>query len=617
MKLRVASLIALGVLGTAAGWLCWPDAAPPPSPQARVETRACRLSVGQDLQFELNAITDSAGAVKRHLELEGVLHWHVLSRRSTGWLVAAALDQVVLEQRPEMSLEAQRTAFESPFLIELGRDCRFKGLAFKPRLDVQVRSQLEALVRSMEVVLPIAPVAQWTVRQEDAMGSYQGRYRLDKADGEAVIFRHRTPYFASRLPAGVPAMGAPHIDVVASEMRATLDASGAWVTALSSHDTLRVSLHQQLLAEMKGALEVRRIECAALARLHDLPVADFIFGSGVQPEQAMPEPKAPSVELAAADLKTALSDFRKRLSAGRGGLHDAVATLAGYLVENPEAIAELMRLLRGDALDPKLHSAIFLALERTGTPEAERALSQALGDARLTVVDRMRAAAALGDFPRPTQRTVDALLAQARPGAGPEAREVAQSALLSLGTLAHNSATASPELAERAREELAARLRAPSSPEETIATLDAVGNSGAQALMSSVERYTKDRSAQVRAHAAAAYRNSQGAHEEAQLTSWLRSEPEPSVRRAIVTSLFERSSATRGAAPSSELVSSAVEWLPREEDAQVRRQLIRLLGAASPTAPAAKAALVEQFRREQKPELLELIGRFCSVDDLG
>lgn len=636
VRARLWVLLGLGALGLA-GWALRRHLAlsplAGPSPPERIE---CHLRPGEEFAFRLQAVTVSTGAAAPQVALGGVLHWRVLESHGAGWLVAAALDAVTVDgvtvdevtnnSRPEAPASEPRVALAEPFLIDLGRDCRFKRLAFPPTSPARVRSQLDALMRSMEMVLPVAPVRRWSARQDDAMGSYQGHYDLQKvpkgaeaaagAGAGTVITRRRVRYLASHLPETGLGLGHPSVQIVSSEAQATLDDRGGWLSELSSHDHLEVSLGPRLLASVIGTIDLHMIDSPPLARLAGLNLGTFIFRSGVQAEEASPQPKVPDQVLATLDLKGALVDFQRRLNAGRGGLHDSVSTLAGYLVLKPTAIALLMDELRNGTIDPKLRSAIFLALEHTGTPQAEHALAEGLVDRGLSGVDRMRAAAALADVPHPSQRAVDALLAQVRTAGGDvETEDVSRSALLALGTLDHNSATSQPELAAKVRKELDGRLRSQTSPGEILAELDAVGNSGDEALMPAVERYTDDPSPEVRAHAAGAYRLAEGAADELGLTAWLLREPDPRVRSAIVASLAERIAAA-GGAPSSNLVSTAIEWLPQEPDAQVRGQLIRLLGTVAASATEAKQVLIDQFHREQQPELLELIGRFCSVEDL-
>ncbi len=225
----------------------------------------------------------------------------------------------------------------------------------------------------------------------------------------------------------------------------------------------------------------------------------------------------------------------------------------------------------------------------------------------------MRAAAALADVPRPSRWAVEALLTQTRTGSW---NDVSRSALLALGTLDRNASTSNPELAGQARQALGARLRAGPPTDELITDIDAVGNSGHASLIQAIERYSTDPSPQVRAHTAEAYARANGPADEAQLIAWFARESEPGVRRAIVGSLSERVNRGPGEL-SSELLSTAISALAQEPDAQVRGQLIRLLGAVASSEKTAKQALIAQFHRERRPELLGLIGHYCSVKDLS
>jgi len=600
------------------------------APEARLLD--CRLHPGDELAFRVQAVTDTvAGAASRHLKLDAVMHWNVLRGQGTGWLVAAALDQVALEQSPETPAAALRAAFSEPFLVDVGRDCRFKDLAFAPRSDARVRGQVEALMRSMEIVLPGAPVRQWTARQEDALGSYQGHYRVEAADDSRTdaptdgisdtttdtITRSRFRYFSFRLPAPGPTLAAPSAEIVSSHARGTLEATGRWLTSLSAEDHLKVSLGDHQLAEVTGSVRLQRVDGPRLAGLAELAVERFVFGAGLQAEVGPPAPKEPDAMLAAMDAKGALADFQRRLGAGKGGLQDAVSTLAGYLARRPEALGELMAALRAGAIEPKVHAPLFLAIERTGTPQAERALAEGVRDRRLGGADRMRAAVALADVAHPSQQAVDALVTEARArGGDSEAQDVARSALLALGTLGRNTATTDPTLAAQARRELDGRLRGQPPSDEVLIDLDAAGNAGDGALLDDVEPYTRDAAPQVRVHAAQAFRRGAGTAEEARLIAWLRAEPDARVRRAIVGSLSERV-AGAGGEVSDALLAAANDGLAVDPDVQVRGLLIQLLGEVASRVPEVKQALIAQYHRESQPELLALIGRYCSVDELG
>jgi hypothetical protein len=578
------------------------------------DSLACRMGIGDQLALDLHSVSTMSGnAAAPGVDLAAVMHWRVVAARGTGWLVAAALDEVKLQSPTGVQSED----LAEPFLIDLGRDCRFKALAFGDRIAAGARGQIEALMGSLEVVLPALPVQKWTARQRDSAGEYVGHYELGGAS--MAIDRRRTGYFGSSAVAASPLGGGPQMKIVRSEAQVTLASRGRWLATLVSDDLLDLALGDRKVAQARLRIELHQIERAAPARLQDMAdaaLARFVWGAPAAPQPVRPTPRAPDAVLAALDLSGALADFQRRLGHGKAGLDDAVEALAGYLARRPLAITQLMEKLRASTVDAKLRSPLFLALELTGTAQAEHALAAAIGDGGFVEVDRMRAAVALADVAHPSQRAFDALVA----GAGQTGDvDVASTSLLALGTLGHNAATSQPALAARVHDELSVRLGRGGSNSTVAATLDAVGNAGDPTLFAAVAPYAAHASPQVRAHAAGAYRRSSGAADpagEAALLSWLQSEPEASVRRAIVATLVERAH-TGGGTLSSALLATVIERLPMEADAQARSGLVVLLGGVANQIPAAKQALVAQFHRETEVRLQQQIGQFCSADDLG
>jgi hypothetical protein len=614
-RLALTLTVGAGALGLLLwGWSARSRPGPPAVGVATTDSLACRMRIGDQLAFDLHSVSTMSGnPAGPGVDLAALMHWRVVAARGTGWLVAAALDEVRL-QSPTV---VQSEDLEEPFLIDLGRDCRFKALAFGDRIAAGARSQIEALMGSLEVVLPALPVQKWTARQRDSAGEYVGHYEL--VGPARAISRRRTGYFGSSAIAASPLGGGPQMKIVRSEAQVTLASQGRWLATLVSDDLLDLALGDRKVAQARLRIELHQIDRPAPARLHDMAdaaLARFVWGAPAAPRPVRPTPRAPDAVLAALDLSGALADFQRRLGHGKAGLDDAVEALAGYLARRPLAITQLMEKLRAGSVDAKLRSPLFLALELTGTAQAEHALAAAIADRGFAEVDRMRAAVALADVAHPSQRAFDALVA----GAGQTGDvDVASTSLLALGTLGHNAAISQPALAARVHDELSAGLGRGGSNSTVAATLDAVGNTGDPTLFAAVAPYAAHASPQVRAHAAGAYRRSSGAADpagEAALLAWMQREPEASVRRAIVATLVERAH-TGGGTLSPPLLATVIERLPMEADAQARSGLIALLGGVANQIPAAKQALVAQFHRETEVRLQQQIGQFCSADDLG
>jgi len=194
-------------------------------------------------------------------------------------------------------------------------------------------------------------------------------------------------------------------------------------------------------------------------------------------------------------------------------------------------------------------------------------------------------------------------------------KPVANSALLALGTLSRRTGKKQPEVARLASEQISASLRDARGAEDIAVALDAIGNAGDTALAESVEAYTKDPSAVVRAHTAAAYRGMEREKMEPVLVDWLGKEAEPEVRRVIASSLLEKVN-KEGEPASAAIVAAAALRLSTEPDMQARAALIALLGTAAKTNADAKRALIEHFKHEKVADLLVLIGQFIGAEDL-
>lgn len=549
--------------------------------------------------------------------------WRVLEERpATGWVVAASLTDVQLLEGGAADAEpARRAALETPFLVQVGRDCRFADFAFAPSVDAEARRQLQGMLQSSEVILPPLGRAQWVSRHKDSLGAFDATYTLDAA---ASFTRTHGRYIASTLPLLPPQLGGRmRVDVLSAETRATLDAKGRWVGSLGGSEHLKVWMGSRLLSDVTSEVQVERLENAdgAPAVLAGLDAQRYAWGSAPSGAvKASDLPAAPEPALAALTLDAALADFAQRLGGGPNGLHDATSRLASYLSVHPEAIPKVIAGLRGGSIAEPLHAALFLALEKTWTLAAESGLGAALKDRGLSTQDRMRAAVAMQDVPRPTERTLQALIDQSRSNrTDGEERQVADASLLALGALSHRTETRQPELSQLAHEELDTRLRTARGTEDLAVALDAIGNAGDERFADTLRTHSTAESPLVRAHAARAWRRMDAATMEPVLLEWLGQEQDAQVRRAIADTLAEQvREQDRAASPG--VLAAAATRLSTEPDARTRSALIWLLGSAANTDASARLALVQQFHRETVPDLQVLIqvliGRYVRAEEL-
>ncbi|XXF79972.1 HEAT repeat domain-containing protein [Myxococcaceae bacterium GXIMD 01537] len=629
MNRRLPVLLSALVLGAAVVYsLVQPSR--PAAGQATASRRplSCRFAPGEELAFRVRA-TSAARANQdgppQQLSLEATLWWRVLEERSaSGWLMAATLTDVqLLEGGAAPAEPARRAALEAPFLLQVDRDCRFRDFAFNASVDVEARRQVQGLLQAAEVILPPLRAQQWVSRHRDSLGAFDASYILESsAEDEAPqLSRQHGRYVPSSLPL-LPAQlgGRMRVEVLASGTRATLDPQGRWVRELDGEERLKLWLGNKPLSEVASTVRVERWEgpSGAPAVLARVEPSRFSWDSASGPRAEPGLPPAPEPALAALKLDEVLATFARDLPEGstNQGVHAATERLASYLSVHPEAVTELLARIRGGALPDRLHPMLFLALEKTGTLAAESGLATALADRGQGAHNRMRAAAALQDVPRPTERTAQALITQARADRShAEEGQVADAALLALGALSHRTEARQPEVARMAREELEQRLRGARGPEEVSVALDAIGNSGDERFARTLEDYARDTSPVVRAASARAWRRMDSTTQAPALSQWLLQEEEPRVRRAIADALAERvHEEGRLAAPA--VLSAAASRLTTEPDARTRASLIALLGSAAGQDAQARLALVQHFQREKVADLQVLIGRYVRADEL-
>ena len=617
---KYAAVMTLAIGAVSAYQLMRRPVLTPSSASALPARLGCNLAVGDSLGYKLHTSSSASGGAAGHggLVLDAVMWWKVIESRGGGWVVAGSLQDVRMSGGASDSDPAAAAPLTDPFVFTIGKDCRFHDVSFLPGTEAQTRRQLEGLLRSTEFVFSSRPQWNWVHRQSDLLGSYDASYTLSKGDVSPLqVGKQRNRYVSMRMPEmGSRLGGTPSAEVLSSQATAIMDEHGKWLRALSEQAELKISIGDRTLSQVTTMLSVARTEegnpPVSLAAV-DASKFRKDFAEAPLSTSALPTPPDPA--LAGQTLDGVLIDFKNGIGQSKDGAFRSAQRLASYLSVHPEAIAVLLEQIRSGAIDPKLHSLLFLALERTGTLAAEKALGSAMADRGMKTENRMRAAAALQDIPRPSVGTAKTLVDQARQQGSAEDVQVSRSALLALGALSHRTLERQPEVSELARGEFRNHLQTAQNPEEIRTVLAAIGNAGDKSLVDTLSKYSQDAEEQVRASAADAYRRMDRTTMEPQLRDWLGKEEAGRVRAAIAGSLVERLHEDRQPA-SAETIAIAAARLATESDPRARSALIELLGTAAATDAAAKQALIQQFSRETAVDLKVLIGRFVSGEDL-
>ena len=191
----------------------------------------------------------------------------------------------------------------------------------------------------------------------------------------------------------------------------------------------------------------------------------------------------------------------------------------------------------------------------------------------------------------------------------PESKLVAGTSVRALGHLVERLETTDADLRGELQEALRGELLSAKDDSRAIDVVDAIGNTGDEGFARELGLRLAAPAPSMREHAARAFRKMAPAAATPALLERLRVEGDPGVRVAIVETLLALGVRDPDA------MALAATLVGTEGSPAVRAALIRWLGAAA-ELPVARAGLVAQFHREQVPQLLQLIGRYVSADEL-
>jgi HEAT repeat protein len=573
-------------------------AAPP------LSVAACAFEPGERAAFSLQLNTQPRGAPGPGDLFKAVLSWEVVGApRPDEWLLRAAFSSIELQQDSSNLDERLTQPLDGTFMIRVGRDCRFTGKGYPPDWKPATRRFVSTVLSSFEfAVVPTSPGPSWEIDQTDGLGRYTARYNaVARPDGGFEITKVKRFY---RGDDRTKAMGF-QLQLLGAKEEATLDARGRWLRRAVGGEQVRMRVQKQVLAEVDMRYELTRDDTRFVRPDPGVLMAAVDWQD---PTEMVAKAQDASVDPALAKLSfgAALDRFSQIYT---GDPYAAGLFLAEWLKAHPEGAETLLTTLRDGGIADAMRPAAFFALEHCGTPQARAVLMTALADDSMAEIDRARAASALSDVPKPTEDSARALI-EAASATDSEPQLVSGTSVRALGHLTERARTLDPQMQQELQQSLRQDLQSAGDTSRAIDVVDAIGNSGDPSFVPALEERLADDLPAMREHAAWALRRMAAADATEPLMNRLEVETDPSVQTALVDTLT-----TLGVRdPNAVAVANA--QLAGQPPPEVRAALIRWLGAAA-DQPAARAALVAQFHREQVPQLQQLIGRYVSADELS
>lgn len=628
--LALGAAAALGGATLLAG-LLWRDQRPPvETPVAAVATpsapvpaalpgagggsgrsSACVFEAGEQAVYgvSLTSTTQAEAAPGQppldvSLSLSGQLH---LEAVETSGPDAVLLGRLMNLSVAAAGLDAQ--ALSRPFLVKIDPGCRL--VAFARQLDAPRGAARNVQALLWEAQFEATPSDAF--RMENGNGVVTGRME-QVAPGE---FRRTLTSYASLWQD----RGAR--EVATDGALVVRRGSSGWLETLDASETLRfggartqsrLSLSRAAPGGPVFSEEARTMAGYVWENLLPLEAKDLI---------SRPVTKYDHERRARVSSQTpreALDAFVARKQQGVG-IQETWPDLAAYFEVHPDAIAPAVERYLAGELPVETTAEFFLALGKARVPEAREALLTLKRDERRVAMDRVRSMFALvvREDVGPALATELAHDADRHLSRRDElAQFLGGEALLSLSMM--SGTRSDPQVTSIATASVGRALASlPPSTHGQRATLGAVGNLGQAAMLPAARPYINASDPKLRRAATRVFGRIPPPDSEGVALEWLRREDDPLVKRDLWDALQQQHfDAGKGAGRA--LVDEAIRQLPTTKSAYTRRAMVRLLAQSEVAqAPDVRQALVKQARweRDRKTTLLNEFQRWLTQQEVG
>ncbi|MET0405425.1 MAG: HEAT repeat domain-containing protein [Cystobacter sp.] len=505
---------------------------------------------------------------------------------------------------PEVQ-QAVGQALQVPFFVSFDKTGEVVQTHFEKGADALTRGLLRSILATSQFVVAGVLHDAWKTEEFDTTGKYQATYQrqaVHRVEKKKVSYSHLT------TPMGLEPVG--------RKMQVTAHSTGTfelqeelWTQNLQSKERLEVDAGESMPSATYGlVLGMRLLEriqdpslLGALAArrgfLDSAPMSSF---QGVQQDPLDQYRQVLAGKDFGALLKE-LHELPEETNARDDARTRVLEQLRALFMLEPSEASKVPETLRTAGLDPAAASPMIGALSAASTQEAISALSQVVGDSQLSADVRTDAVAALGMAGEPNREGVDALREATRdrnPG-------IRDTATLGLGNAAYQMTDAKGRGSDDVVQELINAYRAATTLEQKALTLRALGNTRSPAVLDTVQQALAAPQPPLRVAALEALRNITDARVDPLLTRHLVGDPAVEVRRAALFACSFR--------PLVPLLPAMEQVLRLDSSANVRSDVLHLLGEQRGAVPGAMALLVWASQNESNPELRKVALDFINT----
>jgi HEAT repeat protein len=582
-------------------------------PKFRWESGA-RQVYHYNLQTEIETNTNLLGDAsstnwqKVIAELKGTLNVRLFDKQAKTLFVGFQLSPAHFSLSGQQVAALENSLYQTFFLVLFSLEGVPVHFYFPKTIHASERNLVAEIVKSVQVITPPIQTAQWTRSEENATGKYEAQYTWQAGK---KIYKKKLNYL-SVTSSATETEDANDVSltghIINSDFQALLATQRSWLQAFSGTEKLEIRSQHGKVAKLALRISLRASydpidpSLAIWQANNDPKQVMLVFAGGKSPSsgawdqlrQQKLRDKFAHVRLS--DLTEQIVAFNAKAQS-MGDMIPYLKELEDYLSAYPEAAAEIRNLLLQGGLSQRTTGMIINALEVVAHKEAQEALATIMLNHDSKHVVR-QAIAAAGGIKAPEQVLVETLWLVAQQQAE------SSTALLALGSASHHLAQLGNDYeAAQIRQGLVAYLQAETADSwaQHIA-LSALKNTKNTELFETVAPYLEAEDEQVRATAHSVLGNFDDVESFEQLIISVTQDEAVKVRQSALDAVFHREDKDQAVEP-------IRQYLSKEPNQVVRRDMIRFLGDNKIDNPEVITTLEQQLRQETSREMIKEVYR--------
>ena len=392
-----------------------------------------------------------------HINLEGLIH--IEKER---FLDEAIYARVKIYPKDSLldgvdSNEISR-ALREPFSVKINKYGIFEKFIFSKNRDEKEKSMAEGFLKSFEFQLSDAKVSH----QKDEKGEYLVHYSYDA--GKKEIQKLKNEYTKTFDSKSSPSK-LIKIEVINYRGLARVDGVGFWVEDIKIDEVLKYSLFNQTFTVKQNIIlkkiylpqdEIKKIITEKATKYTNQKI------------EKTPLPKLPTISLDV--FVNTLNELPKKFTIKQSDM------MKELLISNPEIVNKIPQLILSKKISDDKIAFIIALLGMVGTEETQKILNEMFVDGSFNPDMKFQMAVAFSSIKHPSGETIELLLDYDGLLQKGMDKTLAGSALMSVGSISSHIKNYDIEKSNQIKEKLLLGLQYASTLEETVYTLDALGN---------------------------------------------------------------------------------------------------------------------------------------------